>query len=105
MVAAESLEELEIEEFAEPDEVAKRRGVRQDSFRTCVVELGWQFMQGSRGSLKLVRVTGPRRSTGWAPEVEAELFRCRFESVVEEMGRSEERRVGKECRSRWSPYH
>ena len=22
-----------------------------------------------------------------------------------EMGRSEERRVGKECRSRWSPYH
>ncbi len=86
VVAAESLEELEIEEFAEPDEVVKRRGVRQDSFRTCVVELGWQFMQGSRGSLKLVRVTGPRRSTGWAPEVEAELFRCRFESVVEEMG-------------------
>ena len=24
---------------------------------------------------------------------------------VEEWGRSEERRVGKECRSRWSPYH
>ena len=23
----------------------------------------------------------------------------------EERGRSEERRVGKECRSRWSPYH
>ena len=22
-----------------------------------------------------------------------------------EFGRSEERRVGKECRSRWSPYH
>ena len=22
-----------------------------------------------------------------------------------EIGRSEERRVGKECRSRWSPYH
>src|SRR3712207_8988170 len=30
-------------------------------------------------------------------------------SVVDELGehlpRSEERRVGKECRSRWSPYH
>src|SRR3989449_11279761 len=25
--------------------------------------------------------------------------------VVVERGRSEERRVGKECRSRWSPYH
>ena len=24
---------------------------------------------------------------------------------TEEEGRSEERRVGKECRSRWSPYH
>ena len=25
--------------------------------------------------------------------------------VLNETGRSEERRVGKECRSRWSPYH
>ena len=24
---------------------------------------------------------------------------------VDDQGRSEERRVGKECRSRWSPYH
>ena len=24
---------------------------------------------------------------------------------VEKLDRSEERRVGKECRSRWSPYH
>ena len=25
--------------------------------------------------------------------------------LVTQAGRSEERRVGKECRSRWSPYH
>ena len=25
--------------------------------------------------------------------------------VMDSNGRSEERRVGKECRSRWSPYH
>ena len=25
--------------------------------------------------------------------------------VIETVTRSEERRVGKECRSRWSPYH
>ena len=25
--------------------------------------------------------------------------------ISQEVGRSEERRVGKECRSRWSPYH
>ena len=32
-----------------------------------------------------------------------------FKGAAEELGvtpgRSEERRVGKECRSRWSPYH
>src|SRR3712207_9562521 len=27
------------------------------------------------------------------------------EATVEDVKRSEERRVGKECRSRWSPYH
>ena len=27
------------------------------------------------------------------------------EPLRELVGRSEERRVGKECRSRWSPYH
>ena len=25
--------------------------------------------------------------------------------ILDRMNRSEERRVGKECRSRWSPYH
>ena len=28
-----------------------------------------------------------------------------LDRVTEEIVRSEERRVGKECRSRWSPYH
>ena len=28
-----------------------------------------------------------------------------YASIAEIIGRSEERRVGKECRSRWSPYH
>ena len=28
-----------------------------------------------------------------------------LEAAFNEMMRSEERRVGKECRSRWSPYH
>ena len=27
------------------------------------------------------------------------------EEAEEKIARSEERRVGKECRSRWSPYH
>ena len=33
------------------------------------------------------------------------LLRCINRLVRPTVGRSEERRVGKECRSRWSPYH
>ena len=32
-------------------------------------------------------------------------FRTKKEALNFEAERSEERRVGKECRSRWSPYH
>ena len=32
-------------------------------------------------------------------------LRPRDTYLTESEGRSEERRVGKECRSRWSPYH
>src|SRR2546425_6325043 len=32
-------------------------------------------------------------------------FRKDVAEEVHKLGRSEERRVGKECRSRWSPYH
>src|SRR2546427_1073982 len=34
-----------------------------------------------------------------------EHHRLRLAELHEACGRSEERRVGKECRSRWSPYH
>ena len=40
------------------------------------------------------------------------IYRMKVESIfalqkaaMEKKPRSEERRVGKECRSRWSPYH
>src|SRR3989442_15856620 len=54
------------------------------------------------------------RSPFWTPYVSGEAldhFEVRVKSVPETLdrlkkfGRSEERRVGKECRSRWSPYH
>ena len=34
-----------------------------------------------------------------------EIVDFRFNKELKNIGRSEERRVGKECRSRWSPYH
>ena len=33
------------------------------------------------------------------------LFGDAIDQIIAEHTRSEERRVGKECRSRWSPYH
>ena len=36
---------------------------------------------------------------------ERNLERMESAEGVRAQGRSEERRVGKECRSRWSPYH
>ena len=48
-------------------------------------------------------IVGPQR----LPEVTRQLVQWvrQARRWVEDSRRSEERRVGKECRSRWSPYH
>src|SRR3712207_8815860 len=46
----------------------------------------------------LTRVRPTVSSTTWT-------WMCRELRLTTRRGRSEERRVGKECRSRWSPYH
>ena len=42
---------------------------------------------------------------GWVWEDEEDEEQLSDESFERKLLRSEERRVGKECRSRWSPYH
>ena len=55
---------------------------------------GWQ---GARNTARL---------TAWFVQASACGCACRqLRRVCEPHARSEERRVGKECRSRWSPYH
>ena len=39
------------------------------------------------------------------PNADLNTFMERMTAMVDAEWRSEERRVGKECRSRWSPYH
>src|SRR5258708_40196228 len=61
------------------------------------------------------RAKTPDRSPGSARHAAAHLLRSYFSGrssagrrtaeLAVESHRSEERRVGKECRSRWSPYH
>jgi len=55
-------------------------------------ELGERFKDRPGGYTRIIKL-GRRAGDG------AEL------AIIELLGRSEERRVGKECRSRWSPYH
>src|SRR3989440_12718509 len=66
-----------------------------------------------RGSEDEVVICVTDKGRGIAPEDQARLFQrfTRLESAINSpvqgsgLGRSEERRVGKERRSRWSPYH
>src|SRR2546426_4312395 len=51
-------------------------------------------------TLLIVLSTGCRYCTARAP-----FYRRLVDEVALTQRRSEERRVGKECRSRWSPYH
>ena len=54
-------------------------------------------------SEKLALVTGGSRGIGKACALK--LAQAGYDVIINYAGRSEERRVGKECRSRWSPYH
>src|SRR5690554_7240107 len=56
------------------------------------------------GSRKSVNVPGVRINLPSLTERDLEFIHYAIEKDIE-IGRAEERRVGKECRSRWSPYH
>src|ERR1022692_4321752 len=46
-----------------------------------------------------IGITANVKTEQWSDDEEG------LSSTIWRLGRSEERRVGKECRSRWSPYH
>ena len=61
-------------------------------------------------ALELVRGNEPKSSSSRTfeevtPEQLSTILFSHLRPFVDRVARSEERRVGKECRSRWSPYH
>jgi len=60
----------------------------------------WTWYSGPVGLALLLVVAGAAAGLGARGTVLAITL-----AVLVLAGRSEERRVGKECRSRWSPYH
>src|SRR6266446_5812071 len=71
----------------------------------------WLFFFKQKTAYELTRWLEFRRVLFRSPRerdplpVDLELHRELVLEGVRLAGRSEERRVGKECRSRWSPYH
>ena len=78
--------------------------------RISMTELGKEvFMTSQAVKNRIARLQDLGVVERYTVNVNCPLFgytiHCVFELVTDEKTRSEERRVGKECRSRWSPYH
>src|SRR2546430_11058827 len=58
-----------------------------------------------RGSLRGIGARAVAEVRKSAPGQRSEAVRAGADRIAGAADRSEERRVGKECRSRWSPYH
>ena len=73
-------------EYFERGELVEKLTLEQDGFSTLLLAKGWRIFRGTSGSIRL-DWEGRNELEGKAPAVvEAELFRRRFEGVVEEMG-------------------
>src|SRR5260370_40465128 len=72
-------------------------------FRAAEIELGFCLLSGEMRTVGLVggEMRSIDRCRGFYP---LRKMRRRIDCIAP-AHRSEERRVGKECRSRWSPYH
>ena len=63
----------------------------------------WLIIAG--GQTEQTRDQAPQETTAKKSETSGGIAIASHESPLDADYRSEERRVGKECRSRWSPYH
>src|SRR2546427_2052802 len=75
--------------------------------QTCALPI-YSGTFGYKFTVQNATLTGAGSNQVWAERV-AGLYNIslcpRFNGTAFTPNRSEERRVGKECRSRWSPYH
>src|ERR1044072_9102713 len=83
-------------------ELDKRKAVRFHASKTPAEYVGEARLAASAGSTLATLVAQLYRHLFGAVPCDADQFAA-FGAAAQE--RSEERRVGKECRSRWSPYH
>src|SRR2546422_10555657 len=65
----------------------------------------WHLMRGTPFLARLVNGLQKPKNTKLGADVAGRVEAVGRNVTQFQGGRSEERRVGKECRSRWSPYH
>ena len=73
------------------------------------MEKGWESMNTAQRRTQILKLL-QQEEKPVAARAMASQFGVSRQVIVQDMAvirasRSEERRVGKECRSRWSPYH
>ena len=66
---------------------------------------GKELFATDKISMRMFTVDNPPTKAPQIPDGATEEELEEIRRKTEKFGRSEERRVGKECRSRWSPYH
>src|SRR3712207_9120324 len=64
-----------------------------------------RYVQGNSHTIYLKKATGEVLEKDFKLSFHDENVEISIPNMMSEIARSEERRVGKECRSRWSPYH
>ena len=80
-----------------------RRRFVQSSLAASAAALAWRPTFASAGSLQKLRVGSV--GVGGMGSTDVAQIASHADVEIAALCRSEERRVGKECRSRWSPYH
>src|SRR3712207_9591926 len=95
-----------MEGMAKPADTGRNPRAKQRAFLIAALEEGDDLGE-LRELLKTagVAVVGQAVQHRDRPHPNTYLGPGKIEEVAEQLKRSEERRVGKECRSRWSPYH
>src|SRR6266446_761229 len=74
-----------------------------DPFRARNYEKAAKSVAGYSGDVDLMDTVTLRRIPGVGASIATKIVEYQRTGTI--AARSEERRVGKECRSRWSPYH